>query len=142
MKINQYEFLRNGKPFEPTREEIIQFAEHELAKKDKQLEIYKNLERYDVGELLNENIKLRQELNKIKQGKTLYAIEYNNQVVWDWENKENAIYLGLYETKINKHKIWWYYKKNFKMFQKVRFKDFKIIEYKQQAKESFNANKL
>ena len=39
MKINQYEFLRNGKPFEPTREEIIQFAEHELAKKDKQLDL-------------------------------------------------------------------------------------------------------
>ena len=65
MKINQYEFLRNGKPFEPTREEIIQFAEHELAKKDKQLEIYKNLERYDVGELLNENIKLRTKINTI-----------------------------------------------------------------------------
>ena len=90
-----------------------QELEQQLAKKDKQLEIYKNLERYDDGELLNENIKLRQELNKIKQGKTLYAIEHNNQVVWDWENKENAIYLGLYEAKLNKHKIWWYYKKEF-----------------------------
>ena len=136
MKINQYEFLRNGKPFEPTREEIIQFAEHELAKKDKQLEIYKNLERYDVGELLNDNIKLRQELNKLKKGKTLYAIEYDNQVVWDWEDKRDAIYLGLYETKQNKHRIWWYYKNNVKMLQKVRFKDFKIIEYKQQIKEN------
>ena len=37
MKINQYEFLREGKPFEPTREEIIQFTEHELQEKDKKI---------------------------------------------------------------------------------------------------------
>lgn len=37
MKINQYEFLRDGKPFEPTREEIVQFAEHELQEKDKKI---------------------------------------------------------------------------------------------------------
>lgn len=37
MKINQYEFLRNGIPFEPTREEIIQFAKQELANKDNEI---------------------------------------------------------------------------------------------------------
>lgn len=136
MKINQYEFLRNGKPFEPTREEIIQFAEHELAKKDKQLEIYKNLERYDVGELLNENIKLRQELNKLKKGKTLYAIEYDNQVVWDYDLMRDAIYTSLYNAKQDKHDIYHYYKNNFEIFKHVKFKDFKIIEYKQYVKEN------
>lgn len=43
MKINQYEFIRDGKPFEPTREEIIKFAKHELAEKDKQIKYLKDL---------------------------------------------------------------------------------------------------
>ena len=41
--------------------------EQQLAEKEKQLEIYKNLERYDVGELLNENIKLRARINTIRK---------------------------------------------------------------------------
>ena len=41
--------------------------EEQLTEKDKQLEIYKNLERYDVGKLLNENIKLRAKINTIRK---------------------------------------------------------------------------
>ena len=45
----------------------ITIVEGDLEQDNKQLEIYKNLERYDVGELLNENIKLRQKNNELKE---------------------------------------------------------------------------
>ena len=42
--------------------------------------------------------------------KTIYAIELDDIVVWDWEKERDAIYLSLYEAKQEKHKIWWYYR--------------------------------
>ena len=45
------------------KENYVAELKHQLAEKDKQLEIYKNLKRYDIGELLNENIKLRAKIN-------------------------------------------------------------------------------
>lgn len=61
MKINQYEFLRDGKPFEPTREEIIQFAEHELAEKDKEIE---NLKKQLFDKIFIERTKFDEYLEK------------------------------------------------------------------------------
>lgn len=58
MKINQYEFLRKGKPFEPTKQEIIQFVEYELALKDHRIAVLEralelaceDLQFFDYGE--------------------------------------------------------------------------------------------
>lgn len=41
MRINQYEFRQNGVEFEPTKQQIVQFATDQLAKDDKKI---KNLE--------------------------------------------------------------------------------------------------
>ena len=66
--------------------------------------------------------------------KTIYAIELDDIVVWDWEKERDAIYLSLYEAKQEKHKIWWYYKKNLAGMKNVKFKDFKIVGYIKQSR--------
>ena len=68
MKINQYEFLKNGKPFEPTRGEIIQFAEHELKEKDKEILILKHIikkEHPEIERITDTNNELTIILDKI-----------------------------------------------------------------------------
>ena len=61
--------------------------------------------------------------------KELYAVEYNNLVVWDFQHKAEAVYLSLFEANQNKHRIWQYYKQSFEIFKKVKFRDFKIVKY-------------
>ena len=38
MRINQYEFRQNGVEFEPNKRQLVQFATHQLAEKDKIIE--------------------------------------------------------------------------------------------------------
>ena len=61
--------------------------------------------------------------------KIIYAIEYENVIVFDYEKNCDAIYLSLYEAKQRKHLIY-NYVKQFKCLKKCKFKDFKIVEYR------------
>lgn len=70
MRINQYEFRQNGVEFEPTKQQIVQFATDQLAKDDKRIaELEKQLnelsnENYELG---RENEQLRQENAKLRK---------------------------------------------------------------------------
>ena len=70
MRINQYEFRQNGVEFEPTKQQIVQFATDQLAKDDKRIaELEKQLNEYqnENYELGRENEQLRQENAKLKE---------------------------------------------------------------------------
>ena len=103
MKINQYEFLRDGKPFEPTREEIIQFAEQQLAEKDKEIEELKEHIKFLENKCLNEiNVKLvnvtkekmqeirKQVYDKIKELLKMHC-EYTDEDHIGWYLPEDKI---------------------------------------------------
>ena len=62
--------------------------------------------------------------------RTLYVIEYDcekfNVICYDGQNYRLAVYETLYEAKKEKHRIYQQCKQN----SKVKFKDFKIVEYR------------
>lgn len=64
--------------------------------------------------------------------KSLYSIEYDNIVVYDWGAKRDCIFTSYGEAQIARHKIAKLYKERFPQY-KTKFKDFKIVKYLQET---------
>lgn len=67
--------------------------------------------------------------------KSLYTVEFEELIVYDWEKKKDSIFECRREAQIARHKLFQYYKQYFPQY-KYRFKDFKIVEYIQKNKEA------
>ncbi len=75
MRINQYEFRQNGVEFEPTKQQIVQFATDQLAKDDKRIaELNDAIKVKDmlIEQLENQNDKLIEQRDKQEQQSAIY----------------------------------------------------------------------